>query len=131
MKKYRNHGMINRNEIDFYGENFRLQPLQAIVASNQLKKLDKVIKIRNNNAKLLDEKLCHTIITESLDYAEKYGWKTKRHDLYPTTDNQINSNWSIYNKILVMFIPINYLSEKKKKRRKMNGFHESTMLFPY
>ena len=55
------------------------------------------IKVIN---KLLDEKLCHTIITESLDYAEKYGWKTKRHDLYPTTDNQINSNWNIYNKIL-------------------------------
>ena len=37
MKKYRNHGMINRDNIEFYGENFRLQPLQAVVASNQLK----------------------------------------------------------------------------------------------
>ncbi len=57
MKKYRNHGMVNRDEIEFYGENFRLQPLQAIVASNQLKKLDQVIKIRNANAKYLDKKL--------------------------------------------------------------------------
>ena len=34
-----------------------MQPLQAIVASNQLKKLDKVIKIRNSNAKYFDKML--------------------------------------------------------------------------
>ena len=57
MKKYRNHGMVNRDKIDFWGENFRLQPLQAIVASNQLKKLDQVIKKRNINAIYLDKLL--------------------------------------------------------------------------
>ncbi|QIZ20844.1 DegT/DnrJ/EryC1/StrS family aminotransferase [Candidatus Pelagibacter giovannonii] len=57
LKKYRNHGMIDRDRISFWGENFRLQPLQAVVALNQLKKLKKVIKIRNNNAKYLDKQL--------------------------------------------------------------------------
>lgn len=47
MMKYRNHGMINRDQIDFWGVNMRLQPLQAIVAINQLKNLNKVIKNRN------------------------------------------------------------------------------------
>ena len=57
MKKYRNHGMIDRNNIDFWGVNMRMQPIQSIVASEGLKKLDKVIKIRNRNAKKLDELL--------------------------------------------------------------------------
>ncbi|OUX36481.1 MAG: hypothetical protein CBE33_05680 [Candidatus Pelagibacter sp. TMED273] len=55
--KYRNHGMINRDKIDFWGVNMRIQPLQAIVALNQLKKLDSVIKKRNLNAKYLDNLL--------------------------------------------------------------------------
>lgn len=55
--KYRNHGMINRDNIDFWGVNYRLQPLQAIVANENLKKIDRLIKIRNNNAKILDKYL--------------------------------------------------------------------------
>ncbi len=55
--KYRNHGMINRDKIDFWGVNIRMQPLQAIVAINQLKKLDSVIKKRNSNARHLDSLL--------------------------------------------------------------------------
>ena len=54
MKKYRNHGMINRDEIDFWGVNIRMQPLQAIVAIHGLKKLDSVIKKRKKNADILD-----------------------------------------------------------------------------
>ena len=37
MKKYRNHGMINRDEIEFWGVNYRMQPLQSIVAIEGLK----------------------------------------------------------------------------------------------
>ncbi len=55
--KYRNHGMINRDKIDMWGVNYRLQPLQAIVANENLKKIDRYIKVRNNNAKLLDKYL--------------------------------------------------------------------------
>lgn len=55
--KFRNHGMINRDNIDIWGVNIRIQPLQAIVAYENLKKLKKVIKIRNKNAKFLDDNL--------------------------------------------------------------------------
>ena len=54
IKKFRNHGMINRDEIDCWGRNYRLQPLQAIVANYGLKKLKNVIKKRNQNAMFLD-----------------------------------------------------------------------------
>ena len=57
IEKFRNHGMRDRDHIDFWGVNMRLQPLQAIVAIEGLKKIEKVIKIRNKNAKLLDRLL--------------------------------------------------------------------------
>ncbi len=53
-KKFRNHGMIDRDHIDFWGVNMRLQPLQAIVALEGLKKINNVIKKRNENAKQMD-----------------------------------------------------------------------------
>ena len=55
--KYRNHGMIDRDNIEFWGINMRMQPLQSIVANEGLKKIKKVIKVRNKNAKFLDDKL--------------------------------------------------------------------------
>ena len=57
MLKYRNHGMMDRDHIDFWGVNMRLQPLQAIVAIEGLKKIDRIIKQRNKNAKKLDKEL--------------------------------------------------------------------------
>ncbi len=57
LKIYRNHGMKNRNQIIIWGENKRMQPLQCIVAIEGLKKLKKVIKKRNQNAKYLDKHL--------------------------------------------------------------------------
>ena len=57
IKKYRNHGMIDRDNIVFWGVNSRLQPLQAIVAMHGLKTLDKIISKRNKNAKILDDQL--------------------------------------------------------------------------
>ena len=49
--------MVDRDHIDFWGVNMRLQPLQAVVAENRLKYLNKTIKQRNQNAKFLDEGL--------------------------------------------------------------------------
>ena len=49
--------MVNRDMIDFWGVNMRLQPLQAIVALEGLKKLDKTISKRNLNAKRMDKLL--------------------------------------------------------------------------
>jgi dTDP-4-amino-4,6-dideoxygalactose transaminase len=55
--KYRNHGMVERDKIDFWGINARLQPLQAIVAIHELDKLNNYLKLRNRNAKFLDKNL--------------------------------------------------------------------------
>ena len=57
IKKFRNHGMSDRDHIDFWGVNMRMQPLQAIVAIEGLKKIEKVIRKRNENAKILDKLL--------------------------------------------------------------------------
>jgi aminotransferase EvaB len=54
MRKYRNHGMVDRNHIEFWGVNMRLQPLQAVVASHGLDALPGVIRLRNRNAARLD-----------------------------------------------------------------------------
>jgi aminotransferase EvaB len=57
LRKYRNHGMINRDNIDMWGTNNRLQPLQAVVANIELKKINQIIIQRNKNAKILDDGL--------------------------------------------------------------------------
>lgn len=63
MKKYRNHGMIDRDNIDFWGVNNRMQPLQAIVALHGLKKLESVLRNRNKNASFYDSELSKGKIT--------------------------------------------------------------------
>jgi|TARA_B110001452_G_scaffold145837_1_gene121247 aminotransferase EvaB len=78
LKKYRNHGMVNRDEIEFWGLNNRLQPFQAIVASIGLKKINSVIRKRNNNAKEMDKLLSplfpNVIIPKRLKgYKETYS----------------------------------------------------------
>ncbi len=57
MKKYRNHGMVDRDHIEFWGVNMRLQPIQAIVASRVLDTVPQSVARRNELARLLDEKL--------------------------------------------------------------------------
>lgn len=57
MRKYRNHGMVDRDHIAFWGVNMRMQPLQAIVLSHGLDRLKNTIETRNRNARLLDEGL--------------------------------------------------------------------------
>ena len=52
--KYRNHGMINRDNIDLWGVNMRMQPLQCVVVLEGLKKIKKIISSRNINANFLD-----------------------------------------------------------------------------
>lgn len=52
--KYRNHGMVDRDNIDFWGVNMRMQPLQSVVASIGLDRINKVLKQRHINANQLD-----------------------------------------------------------------------------
>lgn len=54
MRRYRNHGMVDRDHIQIWGVNMRLQPLQAIVASHVLDTVEDLVAIRNRNARLLD-----------------------------------------------------------------------------
>lgn len=59
MRKFRNHGMIDRDHIEFWGVNMRLQPLQAIVASHSLDRLENSLTVRRRNAGLLDQGLSY------------------------------------------------------------------------
>ena len=58
---------------------------------------NKKIEIIKN---VLSYNYCKDIIKISEDYANIYGWKKKRHDNYPTVDNEITKDWVIYNDIL-------------------------------
>ncbi|MBD1173038.1 DegT/DnrJ/EryC1/StrS family aminotransferase [Pelagibacterales bacterium SAG-MED03] len=76
--KYRNHGMIDRDTIDIWGVNKRMQPLQCVVALWGLKKLKKVIQTRNQNAAYYDKKLKKlenfiTIPKRVKDFKETYA----------------------------------------------------------
>ena len=57
LKLYRNHGLNDRDHIEFWGVNARLQPVQAIVGMRVLAGIEKLIEIRNRNARLLDRGL--------------------------------------------------------------------------
>ena len=57
MSMYRNHGMTDRDHIKIWGVNMRIQPIQAIVATLELPKIDQIIETRNQNAKFLDTEL--------------------------------------------------------------------------
>jgi len=78
MKKYRNHGMIDRNTIDFWGVNMRIQPLQAVIANYFLDRLPNFIETRNKNAQYMDSLLAtfhpYIILPERLrEFKETYS----------------------------------------------------------
>ena len=52
IKLFRNHGMISRDKVKFFGVNSRLDSLNAAVLSYRLKKLESVIKKRRANVAL-------------------------------------------------------------------------------
>ena len=49
---------------------------------------------------LLSKTQCEFIIKEGENFASENGWKTSRHDNYPTTDNEITKEWDTYNLIM-------------------------------
>jgi dTDP-4-amino-4,6-dideoxygalactose transaminase len=57
LTRMRNHGLKNREEIDFFGYNSRLDTMQAVVAAYNLKFLDQVTEKRIQNARLYDRLL--------------------------------------------------------------------------
>ena len=49
-KALRNHGMIDRNNVNYFGYVSRMDNLQAAILNYRLKKLDKIIEVRRINA---------------------------------------------------------------------------------
>ena len=57
LRLFRNHGMTDRDHIEMWGINSRIQPIQAVVASRVLDTVDHSNSVRIRNANLLDEGL--------------------------------------------------------------------------
>jgi aminotransferase EvaB len=53
LKRWRNHGLLGRNQAGHYGHNSRLDTVQAVVGSHVLGKLNWIIAKRRHNAALL------------------------------------------------------------------------------
>jgi aminotransferase EvaB len=106
IKLLRNHGLKNRNEIECFGYNSRLDTIQATVANHVLNSLESITDIRRHHARLYDRALSalaefvsipprrehlkhvfHTYVVqvqcrdELLAYLAEHGVETKIH--YP------------------------------------------------
>jgi dTDP-4-amino-4,6-dideoxygalactose transaminase len=54
LRLYRNHGLVNRDEIEFFGINCRLDTIQAVVANRLIAQLDFITQTRIKNAATYD-----------------------------------------------------------------------------
>ncbi|MBI4425465.1 MAG: DegT/DnrJ/EryC1/StrS family aminotransferase, partial [Elusimicrobia bacterium] len=54
LRLYRNHGLSDRDHVDLWGVNNRLQPIQAVVASRLMDSIEGLIEARRRNARRLD-----------------------------------------------------------------------------
>ncbi len=54
LRLYRNHGLLDRDHIEIWGVNDRLQPFQAVVGSRVLDTVENLVEARIRNARLLD-----------------------------------------------------------------------------
>ena len=57
LRLYRNHGLLDRDHVEIWGVNDRLQPFQAVVGSRVLDTIEGLIEARIQNARFLDEGL--------------------------------------------------------------------------
>lgn len=57
LRLYRNHGLVDRDHVEIWGVNDRLQPFQAVVGSRVLDTVENLVEARIRNARLLDEGL--------------------------------------------------------------------------
>lgn len=80
MLKYRNHGMVDRDHIDFWGLNMRLQPLQAVVASHMLTSLDERLARRRQIQRTYDERL--GALGPSIIVPPRADWNPETVSLY-------------------------------------------------
>ena len=54
LRLYRNHGLSDRDHVEIWGVNNRLQPVQAVVASRLLDGIEELVEARIRNARRLD-----------------------------------------------------------------------------
>lgn len=54
LRLYRNHGLRDRDHVEIWGVNNRLQPVQAVVASRLLDGIEDLVETRIRNARQLD-----------------------------------------------------------------------------
>ena len=104
--KFRNHGMVDRDHIDFWGVNMRLQPLQAVVGIEGLKKIKKTIIKRNRNAYYLDRGL-------------------KKIEPFVKTPNRLNN----YTETFSLFMILCHHRDKLQKYLNSNGI-ETKIHYP-
>jgi aminotransferase EvaB len=57
LRLYRNHGLINRDEVEIFGHNSRLDSLQAVIGNRLIDQTEFITNTRIANAKRLDEGL--------------------------------------------------------------------------
>lgn len=57
LRLYRNHGLLDRDHVEIWGVNDRLQPFQAVVGSRVLDTVETLVHARIRNARLFDEGL--------------------------------------------------------------------------
>ena len=55
LKRYRNHGLINRDEVESFGINCRLDTIQAVVGNRLIGEAEEITNRRIENAKRYDE----------------------------------------------------------------------------
>ncbi len=55
LRLYRNHGLINRDEVDLFGCNSRLDTLQAVIGNRLIEQVDFITNQRIANARRFDE----------------------------------------------------------------------------
>jgi dTDP-4-amino-4,6-dideoxygalactose transaminase len=54
LRLYRKHGLVNRDEIEFFGINCRFDTMQAVVANRLFPQLDFITQTRIKNAAIYD-----------------------------------------------------------------------------
>lgn len=54
LRLYRNHGLVDRDHVEIWGVNDRLQPFQAVVGSRVLDTVEGLVEARIRNAQLFD-----------------------------------------------------------------------------
>ena len=57
LRLYRNHGLVDRDHVEIWGVNDRLQPFQAVVGYRVLDTVEGLVEARIRNAQLLDKGL--------------------------------------------------------------------------